>query len=134
LDRGIPPPVGGETDEGSRAWVRAIGCPTDDAGHVLAKRFGGFAFYNNPFGNIFPQDLSFNRGHPMRTADETVADLHASGADVCVLIQLSYEPADSLRPTHAAYFTRARMPGLPDFVPVWDTVIRNESRDEGCTA
>jgi hypothetical protein len=70
----------------------------------------------------------------MNRLDETVAHLHARGADVCVLIQLSYEPADSLRPTHAAYFVRARMPGAPDYVPVWDIPVRNESRDEGCEA
>lgn len=133
LDRGIPPPRGGDTTEGSRAWIRRIGCPSDDAGHVLANRFGGFAFYNSQFGNIFPQDLTFNRGQ-MNRVDEAVAGLHERGADVCVLIQLSYEPADSLRPTHAAYFIRARWPGAFDFVPVRDIPIRNESRDEGCEA
>jgi hypothetical protein len=55
LDRGIPPPRGGATTRGSQEWTRRIGCPSDDAGHVLANRFGGFAFYNNQYGNIFPQ-------------------------------------------------------------------------------
>jgi hypothetical protein len=134
LDRGVPPPPGGLTDERARDWVRMIGCPTDDAGHVLAYQFGGFAFFNSPEGNIFPQDSNLNRGHPMRTVDQAVANLHASGADVCVLIQLSYEPAGSLRPTHAAYFILGRQPGFDDFVPVWDTIIRNESSDPNCTA
>ena len=133
LDRGIPPPRGGETTNASRAWTRRIGCPSDDAGHVLANRFGGFAFYNSQSGNIFPQDLTFNRGQ-MNRVDEVVADLHARGADVCVMIQLSYEPADSLRPTHAAYFIQARWSRALDFVRVGEIVIRNESRDEGCEA
>jgi hypothetical protein len=70
----------------------------------------------------------------MERFHESVALLHAGGADVCVVIQLSYEPADSLRPTHAAYIIDARRPGFDDFVRVDATVIRNESSDPNCTA
>ncbi len=115
LDRGRPAPAGQPTTTGSRAWVRAIGHPADDAGHVIARRFGGTATFNGPDGNIFPQNLSINRG-AMVVRDREAADLHAVGCDVCVHIQLGYASSSDLRPTQLVHTIIARRPGTVDFV------------------
>jgi hypothetical protein len=133
LDAGIAPPKGTATDGASRAWSRQIGCPPDDAGHVIARRFGGDAQFGSSQGNIYPQDLTFNRGQMSQT-DKVIAERHRAGHDVCALIQLSYTPEDSLRPTHAVYAFMTRPPGQARFGPMIPTVQRNESSDPACTA
>jgi hypothetical protein len=133
LDAGVEPSPGQDATKRSQRWVKSIGCRLDQAGHVIAKRFGGSGDCNGPAGNIFPQDSNINGGN-MRDLEAVMARTHKAGADVCMLIQLSYEPEDSLRPTHAAAFSIARHPGHADFVPLWDTIVRNESSDPDCTA
>jgi Domain of unknown function (DUF4157)/DNA/RNA non-specific endonuclease len=115
LDKGINPPAGQDTTPASRDWVRSIGLPDDDAGHVIGNRFGGRADFNAPRGNIFPQDLSFNRG-TMRSYDDRIAELHQRG-DVCALIKLEYESALALRPSNAWYTYIYRSPGATGFNP-----------------
>jgi hypothetical protein len=116
LDQGILPPSGQDTTPASRRWVRTIGLPKDDAGHVIANRFGGRADFNSPNGNIFPQDLSFNRG-TMRSYDAVVAGLHQRGCDVCAHIGLEYDSPADLRPSSAMYTILFRNPGAPLFYP-----------------
>jgi hypothetical protein len=116
LDPGINPPVGQDTTPASRQWVRTIGLPKDDAGHVIANRFGGRADFNSPNGNIFPQDLSFNRG-TMRSYDSVVAGLHQRGCDVCAHIGLNYDSPTDLRPSSALYTILYRSPGAAQFNP-----------------
>lgn len=117
LDAGVPPPVGQDTTDPSRRWVRAIGRSTDDAGHVIANRFGGRAEFNvAPNGNIFPQDLSQNRG-TMRMLDGIAAERHAQGCDVCVHIGLNYDDASALRPGSVTYTLLYRNPGMKNFNP-----------------
>jgi hypothetical protein len=116
LDPGINPPVGQDTTPASRQWVRTIGLPKDDAGHVIANRFGGRADFNAPNGNIFPQDLSFNRG-TMRSYDSVVAGLHQRGCDVCAHIGLNYDSPGDLRPSSALYTILYRSPGAAQFNP-----------------
>jgi hypothetical protein len=116
LDRGINPPAGQDTTPASRQWVRTIGLPKDDAGHVIANRFGGRADFNAPNGNIFPQDLSFNRG-TMRSYDSVVAGLHQRGCDVCAHIGFNYNSPTDLRPSQALYTILYRSAGSPNFNP-----------------
>jgi Domain of unknown function (DUF4157) len=116
LDPGINPPVGQDTTPASRQWVRTIGLPKDDAGHVIANRFGGRADFNSPNGNIFPQDLSFNRG-TMRSYDSVAAGLHQRGCYVCAHIGLNYDSPTDLRPSSALYTILYRSPGAAQFNP-----------------
>ncbi|MHB9833310.1 eCIS core domain-containing protein [Paraburkholderia terrae] len=116
LEHDINPPSGQDTTPASRLWVRTIGQPTDDAGHVIANRFGGRADFNSPNGNIFPQDLSFNRG-TMRSYDAVTAGLHKRGCDVCVHIGLSYASSSDFRPNEAQYTILYRSPGASLFNP-----------------
>jgi len=51
--------TGSETTDAARTYARSLGLPTDDAGHILANRLGGSG--KDPV-NIFPQNLSINRG------------------------------------------------------------------------
>jgi Domain of unknown function (DUF4157)/DNA/RNA non-specific endonuclease len=116
LDRGIAPPIGQDTTEASRKWVRSIGLPKDDAGHVIANRFGGRANFNSSEGNIFPQDLSFNRG-TMNSYDNLAADLHNGNCDVCVNIGLMYRSNSDLRPYATLYTILYRSPENSGFNP-----------------
>ena len=124
LDKGVNPPAGQGTTPGSRTWVRRIGLPKDDAGHVIARRFGGRADFNSPDGNIFPQDLSFNRGE-MRMMDQVAADLHQSGCDVCVKIALVYASPTDLRPEATNYQLMYRSVGATGFNPIIGANIPN---------
>jgi hypothetical protein len=116
LDPGFDPPAGQDTTEASRDWVRAIGLPKDDAGHVIANRFGGTAIFNSPNGNIFPQDLTHNRG-VMVGYDREVAIKHQSGCAVCAHIILDYDSLTPLRPFRAWYMYIYRNPGAAEFSP-----------------
>jgi len=51
--------TGSETTDTTRTYARSLGLPDDDAGHILANRLGGSG--RDPV-NIFPQNLSINRG------------------------------------------------------------------------
>ncbi len=116
LDGGITPPAGQDTTQPSRDWVRGIGRSSDDAGHVIGNRFGGRADFNAADGNIFPQDLSFNRG-TMRSYDAVIAGLHQRGCDVCALIALAYDSPTDLRPSGAWYTFLYRSVGASGFNP-----------------
>jgi hypothetical protein len=116
LDAGRAPPPGQGTDRRSREWARNIGRPRDDAGHVIARAFGGTRLYNvSPDGNIFPQDLSYNRGR-MRVRDGQAAALHDAGCDVCVHVDFEYESAAALRPDIVVHSIMVRRPSEPDFI------------------
>lgn len=116
LDAGTAPPTGQGTTPNSRSWARAIGLPVDDAGHVIGRRFGGTAQHNGASGNIFPQNLSVNRGL-MVVRDREAAELHVSGCDVCVHLRLNYNAATDLRPAEVVHTILARRPGTADFTP-----------------
>jgi len=51
---------GTSTNDASREYARALGRQTDDAGHGIGSKLGGLGSRNS--GNIFPQNLSINRG------------------------------------------------------------------------
>jgi hypothetical protein len=117
LDRGVSPPRGQRTSPACIAWARAIGGrgARDDAGHAIAYRFGGRRDFNSSIGNIFPQDLSRNRG-AMVVRDGEAAALHERGDDVCVEIVLVYPSASALRPSHVVHTILSRSRVQQDFV------------------
>ena len=51
---------GSSTNSSSVKYVRSLGCPSDDAGHIIANNLGGPGGRNS--NNIFPQNFSLNRG------------------------------------------------------------------------
>jgi hypothetical protein len=116
LDAGIAPPPGQDTTPDSRLWVTGIGMPTDQAGHVIANRFGGTAIFNAPNGNIFPQNPTANMGY-MRIYDGIAAERHAAGCDVCVHIALDYDSPSALRPHTVLYTYLWRSVGRTRFNP-----------------
>ena len=116
LDAGIAPPPGQATNQTVRNWVRTIGNPKDDAGHVIARRFGGTIIHNGFNGNIFPQNLSINRGM-MVVRDRESANEHLRGCDVCVHIGLNYASPGDLRPSELSYVRMVRPPGQGQFNP-----------------
>jgi hypothetical protein len=125
LDAGVAPPPGQSTAAPQRAWVRSIGQPDDDAGHVIANRFGGTNDFNSaPDGNIFPQDLSFNRG-TMNSYDAVAASLHDNGCDVCVHIELIYDSPTALRPSAILYTYLYRSAGATGFNPPIPATVPN---------
>jgi Domain of unknown function (DUF4157)/DNA/RNA non-specific endonuclease len=124
LDAGVATPPGQDTNEKVRDWVHAIGKSDDDAGHVIANRFGGTVDFNSINGNIFPQNLTVNRGM-MRQLDGVAADRHAAGCDVCVHISLDYETDAALRPTQVTYTLLYRSAGAVGFNPPVATPVPN---------
>jgi hypothetical protein len=125
LDRGIPSPAGQDADDDARKWVRTIGWREDDAGHAIANRFGGTTTSNSAVGNIYPQDLSHNRGG-MNRYDEAMALRHKQGCDVCVHIGLLYASEKALRPDWVSYTYQLRFPGR-GFEPPVTTAIPNST-------
>jgi hypothetical protein len=117
LDAGIAPPAGQDTNQRVRDWVRGIGRSYDDAGHVIANRFGGRIDHNSPDGNIFPQEYWFNQ-QTMNHLDGTAERRHREGCDVCVYVALEYESPTSLRPVRTWWSMMYRSVGATLFNPV----------------
>ncbi|MBE0625492.1 MAG: DNA/RNA non-specific endonuclease [Burkholderiales bacterium] len=117
LDAGIAPPRGQGTNTASRLWVRRIGGrQSDQAGHVIARRFGGSRIFNGPDGNLFPQNPTVNMGY-MNVFDGIAAEKHREGCDVCVHIALDYGSPSDMRPHTVLYTYLYRSVGATRFNP-----------------
>ena len=91
---------------------------------MIANRFGGTNLFNGPDGNIFPQNLTVNRGF-MRSLDQVSAGRHAAGCDVCVHLRLEYAADTALRPTGVWYTLLYRSAGATGFNPPIVTLVPN---------
>ncbi|GGC23017.1 PAAR-like domain-containing protein [Pseudoduganella buxea] len=90
--------TGTSTNDSSRSWARRLGCPKDDAGHVLASRLGGSG--GKDF--VFPQSLGVNRGN-FRTFEGQIArDIRATGSAATINVTLEYKGL-STRPDRIVY-------------------------------
>ncbi len=116
LDPESAPADGQRPSAGAQRWVQNVvgrSDPPDQAGHVIAKRFGGTTLFNQfPDGNIFPQNPNRNMGR-QRVLDGQVAQLHNDGHCVCVFMELVYDSAQDTRPSSViyAYMSRASATG-----------------------
>lgn len=93
---------GTDTNNASREYVRNLGKQTDDAGHGIGKNLGGLGSINS--GNIFPQNLSINRGR-FRQFETMIADEVKAGKTVFVRVVPKYA-VGSTRPFEVLYQVR----------------------------
>ncbi|MBW5288271.1 DNA/RNA non-specific endonuclease [Burkholderia gladioli] len=92
--------TGTTTNASSRAAARAFGCASDDAGHPIARNFGGLGGVKK----VFLQDPSTNRG-AFRDFEGQIADQVARGDNVIVRVVPQYG-AGSTRPDSILYQVR----------------------------
>lgn len=79
--------------DATRQQVRGQGLPTDDTGHIIAKRFEG----DNSLINLVPQDSNLNRGR-WNSMESSWASEIDNGSTIDVQISLTY-PESSSRPS-----------------------------------
>lgn len=82
--------TGTGTNSSSIAQARNLGEPTDDAGHVIARRLGG----SGGVDNVFPQSSAVNRGE-FRVFEGRVADLVAKHGQVDISIRFKYRRGET---------------------------------------
>ncbi len=84
-------------------FVRFIGKPNDDAGHVIGRQFGGRGGKRS--GNIFPQQpLPGNRTTQRTRENQLAAAIDRPGKRVCVELSLDYnDPNLPHRPSSVNY-------------------------------
>jgi hypothetical protein len=96
---------GSETNASSRAFVRRLGNPTDDAGHAVGNNLGGRGIIgSNTTRNVFPQDPHTNQG-VFRDYELGVAEAVERGDEVFVRVVPKYQ-CDQTRPYRVVYQTR----------------------------
>jgi len=93
--------TGSETTDAARTYARSLGLPTDDAGHILANRLGGSG--KDPV-NIFPQNLSINRGS-WRVFEGRIFDcLNGTAAKISAALDWTFSySGNGTRPTSIVY-------------------------------
>jgi len=131
MDPGVPlRKKGPGTNDTVRKWVRKLSRydgrtndADDDAGHVIAKTFGGQLDYNAPNGNLFPQNFAENQDR-MRLYDDIAKQKYLEGCPVCVRIDLNYTPG-KLRPHTVLYTMMWRSVGAKKFNPPVPTPLDN---------
>ena len=88
--------TGTNTNASSRRYARALGCPSDDAGHIIGKQLGG----SGGKANVFPQNLSINRGEYAQFEGRVANLVHETGQ---VDITVTFEYDGSTRPIGVKY-------------------------------
>jgi len=93
--------TGSDTTTTTRDWAHSQGLPNDDAGHILANRLGGSG--KDPV-NIFPQNLSVNRG-TYRVFEGLIADCLVGTPGVIASLDwmFTYLNATTTRPNGVTY-------------------------------
>ncbi|MBS4202190.1 PrsW family intramembrane metalloprotease [Bacillus sp. FJAT-49732] len=93
---------GTATNDASRRYARSLGKQTDDAGHGIGNNLGGLG--SRFSGNIFPQNLSINRGK-FAQFEGMIADEVQAGKTVFVRVVPKYA-SGSTRPYEVVYNVR----------------------------
>lgn len=94
--------TGSETTSCTQAYSRALdddGVKDCDAGHILGNRLGGLG--NQPI-NIFPQDLSVNRG-PYREFEDDIYACLQSSSSASLAWSFIYASTSATKPTDVHY-------------------------------
>jgi len=94
--------MGTETTSCTQSYSRSLdddGVEDCDAGHILAHRLGGPG--NQPI-NIFPQDLSVNRGSYAQFED-SIYDCVEGGAAAYLTWDFTYETTENTKPYKVKY-------------------------------
>lgn len=90
--------TGSDTNDSSRRWARKLGCPLDDAGHVIGKQLGG----RGGKKYVFPQTLGINRGQFAQWESGIAEQVWAGNVNAHVTVRLLYKGA-STRPDRIVY-------------------------------
>jgi hypothetical protein len=100
----LPANLGGgsATNRASRAFARRLGNATDDAGHAIGNNLGGSGGARS--GNIFPQNLTINRG-AYNQFEQEIAEAVANGSTAFVRVIPHYHTG-STRPFEILYQAR----------------------------
>ena len=88
--------TGTNTNYSSRRYARSLGYQTDDAGHIIGKQLGG----SGGKANVFPQNLSINRGEFAQFEGRVANLVHETGQ---VDITITFEYDGTTRPTKIRY-------------------------------
>jgi len=112
--------LGSETTSCTQAYSRTLdddGVEDCDAGHILAHHLGGPG--NQPI-NIFPQDLSVNRGSYSQYEGQ-IYDCVAGGQDVDLSWVFTYESTSHTKPYKVKYTAEYKSSGAcSDSVETFD--------------
>ncbi len=91
---------GSTTNDAVRKFARAMGKPTDDAGHIIGNQLGGTG---RSFYNIFPQNPNINRGAWSQEENQIRNLVLTTGQPIEVIVQLYYPTITATRPNHFTY-------------------------------
>jgi hypothetical protein len=95
--------TGTPTNASSRAWARALGYETDDAGHFAGRQLGGYG--GSTSGNIFPQTPNINRGAYAQFESEIAGAIREEGYGF-IRVKPEYTAASPTRPVGITYQVR----------------------------
>jgi hypothetical protein len=131
IDPGVPLRTDGKkTNKIVREWVKKLSRydgrtndADDDAGHVIAKTFGGQITYDSADGNLFPQNFAENQDR-LRLYDALAKERWLEGCPVCMRLDLHYDPG-KLRPHSATYTMLWRSVGAKKFNPPIPIFVKN---------
>ncbi|MDP4147179.1 MAG: DNA/RNA non-specific endonuclease [Bacillota bacterium] len=93
---------GTATSEQARDLAQNLGKNNDDAGHAIGKNLGGLGGATS--GNIFPQNLSMNRGEYSQFEQKVVDYINTTGKSVEIKVTPKYT-GGSTRPFEIDYTT-----------------------------
>ena len=91
---------GSTTNSDTRLYARAMGKPTDDAGHIIGNQLGGTGRQRY---NIFPQSPNINRGVWSQEENQIRSLVLSTGQPIEVVVQLYYPSPRATRPNRFTY-------------------------------
>ncbi len=91
---------GSTTNKATRQFARAMGKPTDDAGHIIGNQLGGTG---RDRYNIFPQSPNINRGVWSQEENQIRNLVLTTRQPIEVIVQLYYPSITATRPNRFTY-------------------------------